>query len=117
MHIFYKALFISIIVFIGFSCTEQKYPSGRDTVESFGDGRFQILWAPSKIKALHDGQTQETIVKDVKIWSKEGEFLYIVGTGEQLFTVLNYTTADVQQFSVPDKIPDNYKRIYKKLIE
>ena len=111
-----KILIFIGIIFIGFSCTEKEYPSGRDTARSFGDGRFQILWGKSDIKVLHDCKTQRTILREIQNWDKDGDIIYVIGSKDQLFTVLNFVTAEVQQYNTTDNIPDTFKDKYHELV-
>lgn len=58
------------------SCHKGKYQEGRDTLASFGDGRFQIGDTSSRL-ILEDCLERRTIAKDVTHWNISGNMVYV----------------------------------------
>lgn len=58
---------------------EQCYLSGRDTVKSFGDGRYQILRFPEDVEVLYDLQTQTEILRSPLNWKRYGNQVLVTG--------------------------------------
>lgn len=74
-------LFLGVIT-ISFNSTEVKYPSGRDTVSSFGDGSFQICksqYNDQYIKGLFSGQYGTCIIPYVEEVYETESRVYIIG--------------------------------------
>jgi hypothetical protein len=74
----------------------KRYPGGRDTVESFGDGTWCICKTgggpdhPRQIH-LHNCETQETLVQNIAAWRQDGNWVYAVGEDGE-YAVLNFRT-------------------------
>jgi hypothetical protein len=58
---------------------EQRYLSGRDTVKSFGDGRYQILRFHGEVEVLYDLQTRTEILRSPLNWEKYGNQILVTG--------------------------------------
>lgn len=59
------------------SCSNEKYPSGRDTVESYGDGTFQIVGRnPSGVFYAGEGGP---LISYVDRYYEDGDTVYIFG--------------------------------------
>ena len=92
---------------------EKKYPGGRDTVASFGDGRFQIIRLPGG-RYLHDSETSQSITGNVREWIQDGDMVYLVnGDGE--YVVLNHRMGSVSKFVSIDKVPPGDRDVCGKL--
>ena len=62
------------------SCSQEKtYQSGRDTVKSFGDGRYQILRGPSDKQILYDLSRQITLLDSQVEWDMKNGFVIFNG--------------------------------------
>lgn len=107
------------ILFLGTGCTPEKYPSGRDTVESFGDGTFQILRGPDRILSLRDESKPQyngrVIESNVLSYRRKGEFVYVIG--ESGYTVLNYETGEVRKHTSLDELPDQEQKVFRKMLK
>jgi hypothetical protein len=58
----------------------QRYPSfGRDTVDSFGDGRFQVHRSPAGNRLLWDEEQDIALLAVTFDWREEGEHIYAYG--------------------------------------
>lgn len=70
-------LIIYLILLCGSSCSKVKYPSGRDTVESYGDGTFQIVGRnPSGLLYAGEGAP---LISCVDQCYEAGDIVYIFG--------------------------------------
>ena len=58
---------------------EQRYLSGRDTITSFGDGRYQVLRLPGDGKVLFDLKTQTHILRSPLKWEKHCDRILVTG--------------------------------------
>jgi len=101
------------VLLCGCGSNGTKHPAGRDTVVSFGDGRFQILKCNRKCSLL-DLETQHTIAYDIKDWKKKGEWVYVV-TKAGKCAILNYQTAFSEEFDSIADVPAQWKGELEKL--
>lgn len=102
-----------LLILAPLGCDNDKYPSGRDTVKSFGDGRFQIGRTPSML-FLIDMATKDNIMLDVKKWESQGELVYLVNK-EGMYTVLNYRTGYHKNYPRLDDVPPEHRSYCKRL--
>ena len=61
------------------SCQGKKYPAGRDTFDSFGDGRFQIL--RRTVHVLFDSKAGVAVASPVQDYSTESDTVHILVRG------------------------------------
>ena len=100
------------------SCQKQKYPSGRDTYESFGDGTFQILRPIGIADLQEDGYNlwehgNPTAIEDKIYKYKEiSPFVYFVGL--KGYTVLNYETGKFVQNKDLNSFPQDQQKVFKE---
>ncbi len=95
-------------------CERKKYPSGRDTIESFGDGRFQIGWV-GESKGLSDGENELVdAIQYLCDWKKKGDWVYMVNVKGE-YAVLNYRTAYYKKFKSFQDVPQPYREACEKL--
>lgn len=102
-----------LILFPTTGCDNDKYPTGRDTVQSFGNGRFQIGRTPS-MKFLIDMATKENIMLDISDWQSQGDRVYLVNANG-LYTVLNYRTGYYRNYPNLDSVDPEYIDFCKSL--
>lgn len=105
---------------IPMGCGESKrYPSGRDTVESFGDGTWQIGktgGGPNYPRKIHliNADTQENLVYDIADWRSEGDWVYLLGSDGK-YAVLNFRTNVRGKYESIDQAPEEYRQNLRKL--
>lgn len=58
---------------------EQRYLPGRDTIKSFGDGRYQVLRLSGDGKVLYDLKTQTEILHSPLSWKKYENRVLVTG--------------------------------------
>lgn len=80
-----KRIWIVVLLIVAFitmlaSCNKNiKYPSGKDTIHSFGDGTFQICGGSDEHKSMHHAPTGACIIDDVTdIYEIKGK-IYTIG--------------------------------------
>lgn len=106
-----------LIVFISFAIifalsgcyNDYKYKPGKDTIDIFGDGTFQILSGPSP-NSLLNVETQENIEFNVYKYKEIKPFVYVIG--ESGYTVLNYETGGYIKYKKIEEIPEKDKKIF-----
>jgi thioredoxin-related protein len=111
-------LLIQIFISL-FGCQSKnfKYGPGKDTVEIFGDGTYQILRIVDEDlkehKVLYNNEKQESVVENVLDYKEHKSLLYVVGDNK--FTVLDYEKNKVKQYKNIQEIPDKDREIFKTL--
>jgi hypothetical protein len=95
-------------------CKKEKYPSGRDTYKSFGDGRFQIGRLPHDELVLADCETQDTIIMNLYKYKTKGNQVFATSK-EGAFAVLNYETGVHTTYKDANSVPAEYKKIFSQL--
>ena len=96
-----------------------KYPSGRDTCLSVGDGRFQILRGVSY--AMYDLEKEEFILEDIRHYydDSKNKKLYLVNKDEN-YMVIDYENNTYKTYN-KSNLSDELKKFFesakmKKLI-
>lgn len=100
-----------------FGCAEQKYPWGRDTKDSFGDGRFQIVRAshPRRL-VLFDCERNDPVVRHVKNWKAKSGYLFLIDDADKCWKV-NYQTGAVASYEKVDAAEADDRRVFEGLLE
>ncbi len=86
-----------------------KYPAGRERVESFGDGSYQILRASSERKNLYSEKYSSCIINNVESVHERRGKAYIVGTDTinagsvvyRLYAVIDTSENTIQLCIIP----------------
>lgn len=117
-----KLVLCVFILFATGSCKSEKYPSGRDTYRSFGDGRFQILVGYRdgvREFTLFDGEKQDTIIYNLISFNENRETVYGYGTdwthNKRYYVILNYGTGKQAQFTNLTGVPIEQRQYFQKL--
>jgi len=84
---------LSILAFFIVSLTDDGYATGRDTIKSFGNKRFQLIRHPFGLDnyqkiSLYDAKEEKTIIQDVYNYKENDSFLYI--TAKDIYCILDY---------------------------
>jgi hypothetical protein len=109
-----NACWYSLSVVLVAACGEKKdYRPGRDTLDSFGNGRIERIKVDN-MKALYDHATRDTLVWKVMDWREVGDFVYVLGEDGK-YTVLNYRTGVGETFGILSDVPPAYKAMASKL--
>ncbi len=94
-------------------CSEtNKYPPGKDTVESFGDGTWSIVRTgggpkdPRKIH-LHCSETHESLVRDIADWRQDGDWVFAVSE-DGVYVILNFRTNFHTRYKNLEEFPTEY---------
>jgi hypothetical protein len=82
-----------------------KYPSGRDTVASFGDGTWQIHKCGNRV--LYSEETGETLLQDVADWREDGDWVYAVAWSGEI-AVLNVRFHVWEKYRTVDDAPPEH---------
>lgn len=111
MHI----LLLSLTGVMSFGCAEERFPIGRDTVKSFGDGQFQIMRSGS-VQFFLDCESQRSIAFDISDWRREGNVIYL-REREGEFVRFDLSTLTEQRYTRIAAIPLNERSIFVRLHE
>ena len=84
-------LILYLFYFIVFVCNDG-YLSGRDTVESYVNGRFQIIRSNTDAKSLYDLKEVKALIPHIKKYYEDEDNVYIIGEDEYL--ILNLKKKD-----------------------
>ncbi|WCM59188.1 hypothetical protein [Paenibacillus polymyxa] len=98
--------------------TKYKYPSGKDTVEYFGDGTFQIFRGGRDnclILYNHLAAPTENAVDNIVSYKIEKNIVYLVG--ENSFIKLDSNTNMYEQKKRISDFTSKDREIFNKLIE
>ncbi|GIX01684.1 MAG: hypothetical protein KatS3mg112_0621 [Thermogutta sp.] len=104
------------------ACEAQKYPWGRDTRDSFGDGRFQIgrFWDGEEyVLVLMDQEplAGRGIVSNVRNWEARGNFVFVVDEAGKCWK-LNFRTGELVSYErVRDVSDPEERRLFERLMK
>ncbi|SMQ81532.1 hypothetical protein SAMN05444673_4365 [Bacillus sp. OV166] len=101
-------LIISLITIISGCSNDYKYPPGKDTVEIYGDGTYQIL--SGETMTLANVETQEIPEENVYKYKEVKPMVYLIG--ESGYTILNYQTGKIIKYKNMDEIPEKQKKVF-----
>ncbi len=112
------ALLIMVsICILAFSCIKvknrSKFPVGKDTVEFFSNGRFQLMKSSNKtilVDMLHSISSIETDVYNYKVCN---QILYVIG--KYGYTVIDLNTEKIKQLVDLGECDENEVLNYKLL--
>jgi hypothetical protein len=103
-----------------FGCEQQKHPWGRDTKDSFGNGRFQILRSPTNIGRpelfLHDYEAHTQVVRFVKNWAVKSGYVFLVDANGKCWKV-DYQTGAVASYEKADAAEAADRKVFEKLMK
>ncbi|MFN2124606.1 MAG: hypothetical protein ACK2UP_14000 [Candidatus Promineifilaceae bacterium] len=93
-----------------------KYNTGRDTVEAFGDGRYQVLQLP-ETKVLYDLQEQQEILRHVTRWRKEGDIVYLMAGERGPFAAIYLSKGTFEKYSDLALSPKSMSTVFESLMD
>jgi hypothetical protein len=105
-------LVVTLLAAVGGACGRKKHPTGRDTVESFGDGRFQVGHGARDL-GLYDSENQVFFLH-LRDWRKKGDLVYMVNKKGE-YAVLNHVTGVMQTFPALRDVPIPYRAQCERL--
>jgi hypothetical protein len=94
---------VSILFLIG--CQHKAYPSGKDTIESFGNGRFAVMDANGR-KILYDHMRVKTLQTNIMSWRKNGDYVYLLDN-TRIYTVLNILSGEHKDYYLESVPPEH----------
>ena len=100
-----------------FGCSDMKYRSGRDTIKSFGNGRFQVLHASDQTKVLYDLQQQQTIARDIEDWRVIANNVCTFDQANKMFIVLNLNSGQFNKYKDVYQVPEKLQSALKIFVE
>ncbi|MEH7336451.1 hypothetical protein V7161_27885 [Neobacillus drentensis] len=103
---------INLFMIISGCSNDYKYPPGKDTVEIYGDGTYQILSVGTS-NTLYNVKTQEDIEKVVYKYKEKKPSVYVIG--ESGYTVLNYQTGKIKKYIKMNEIPTKQRKVFTEI--
>jgi len=88
----FGVIYLVIVILFMF---DDGYTPGKDTYESFGNGRFQIISSNSEELYLIDLKDGKTIESDIRNYYKVDNKVYIIGIDG--YCILNYAKEEYKQ--------------------
>ncbi|WP_418791463.1 hypothetical protein [Phosphitispora sp. TUW77] len=116
----YICLIILIFIVTIFALTrcdmqKEKYPSGKDTVESFEGGIYQIMRNPDRSLSFTNLDISTDIEKKIKDYKKTNNQLFIKGSIG--YTVFNLKTYTIKQYVTFEGYTDSEIQQYRQFFE
>jgi hypothetical protein len=109
--------------FVLFGCEQQKYPWGRDTKDSFGNGRFQVgrvytghVGNLTPELVLYDCERRAEVARRVHNWTVRGDYVFLVDDNGKCWKV-DYRTGAVTSFEKADAAEAPDRKVFEKLLE
>ncbi|HWL23499.1 MAG TPA: hypothetical protein VNR38_07090 [Ureibacillus sp.] len=100
--------FLIFNLFIISGCSnDYKYQPGKDTVEIYGDGTYQIL--SGNTNTLANVETQENPEEIVFKYKDEKPLVFVIG--ESGYTILNYQTGEIKKYKKMNEIPTKQRKV------
>jgi hypothetical protein len=93
--------------------SDNNYTSGRDTIESFGNGRFQIIRISNEKKELSDLKELKTIESDIQVYYQTENRVYIIGNNG--YCILNCSEENYKQSKDLSDFAIEEQQIFNKL--
>jgi hypothetical protein len=109
------SLLVIVVASLLWGCSDQKYPWGRDTMDSFGDGRFQVVRGPTRL-FLYDWEKHDSVVSYVKTWTSTAEFVFLVDGKGNCWKV-NYKTGVATSFDGSDIVSTSDRMVFDSLLK
>jgi len=106
-------LVATLLAAVGAGCGRKKHRTGRDTVDWFGDGRFQVCWGQYDEVGLVDCENQVCFL-DLRDWRKKGDLVYMVNKKGE-YAVLNHVTGVMDTFPALRDVPLPYRKECERL--
>ena len=91
----------------------QKHPVGKDTVESFGDGTYQVVRVLGQ-QVFVDIEHQRELVHDVKAWRRSDDDVYVLGADGQM-VVVNLVSGHQKSSKRPQDFSEKEWAIFERL--
>ncbi|MFE4569798.1 hypothetical protein [Paenibacillus chitinolyticus] len=98
---------------------KERFPSGKDTVESFGDGTFQILrgYVDNKqVDSLFNYNMdilEQVVEKNIKNYKVKDRMLYVLG--DEGYTRINIQTYEVKKSKSLDDFNHEDAKIFENI--
>ncbi|MEC2078686.1 hypothetical protein [Metabacillus fastidiosus] len=105
-------LIINFLLIVSGCSSDYRYPPGKDTVDIFGNGKFQILSGTGDNNFMNV-ETQEDIELYVYKYKEIEPLVYVIG--ESGYTILNYQTEKVKKYKIIDNVPTKQQEIFVKM--
>ncbi len=110
----FVALLIGCCVWFAWSDRPpQRYAPGRDTVRSFGDGRFELVDCDNTL-TLMDLETQHNCVWDVVKWNTKGHYVYTIDR-QGSYGLFDYSTGAFFGYPNLDAVPYEHRSMMRSL--
>jgi hypothetical protein len=84
-----------------------------ETVEQFGDGRFEIRRTESR-QTLYDSKLARPLFQDVRAYLEEDDWIYTVNIKNK-YCLLNTESGDCSIFCSLNDVPEEHKATFLKL--
>jgi hypothetical protein len=107
-------VFLGCVAFLN-GCGSYNYEGSRDTVEMFGDGRYQVAEVSGSRHCIDDAKTKKIVVESIDKWKQSGGFAYAVGGYPFSYIVIDLSTNTLMHYATISKVPQKYQPIFKSL--
>lgn len=104
---------ICLVTGCGRAKKKRLFLPSNETVQQFGDGRFEIRRTESR-QVLYDNRTAKPVFPDVRAYLEEEEYVYTVNIKNE-YCLLNTDTGEWAVFPALNEVPEDHKETFLKL--
>ena len=112
-HLLIALLVLCLAAGCGKAKKKKLFLPSNETVEQFGDGRFEVRRTESR-KALYDNRSARPLFQDVRAYLEEEEYVYTVNIKNE-YCLLNTETGEWTVFHGLNEVPEDHRDTFLKL--
>lgn len=103
------------VCLVGCTPSTPLYEEGRDTVQSFGKGRFQVCEGAPQSYDLMDEKARVALADNIVSWKQQGSYGYIIGKKPLRFYLIDIPAARLQLYKQLSQVPTNHQAVFKTM--
>ena len=114
-HLLIALLLLSLLPACGKMRKKKVYLPSNETVEQFGDGRYEIRRTESR-QSLYDNKSDRTLFQDVRnrAFLEEEDWVYLLNLKNE-YGLLNTDTGTFEVFRSLNLVPEEHRDAFLKL--
>jgi hypothetical protein len=112
-HLLIALVVLCLVAGCGRAKKKKLFLPSNETVEQFGDGRFEVRRTESR-QGLYDNRSARPLFQDVRAYLEEEEYVYAVNIKNE-YCLLNTETGEWAVFHGLNEVPEEHKDTFLKL--